>query len=175
MRIGIWFTKPLRPIATAPAQSSMCMNDLFQLRAVAIKGQKKKKESEILGSFLILGLGAITKWSNTDTQDWKDTGHVFNNLCQKLPLQWFRRYAILVAQETRRDWWLTFERYCKPQHNSLLWGCARDQVEMVVQCIVGLFWGRIFNMAANSSAKTFPQCTLTTISTRSPAQPQSGE
>ena len=34
------------------------------------------------------------------------------------------------------------------------------------------FGGRIFNIAANSSPKTVPQCT---ISTRSPAQPQSGE
>ena len=32
-----------------------------------------------------------------------------------------------------------------------------------------------FNMAANLSPKTAPQCTFTTISTRSPAQPQSGE
>jgi len=128
-----------------------------------------------LGSFLMLGLGAITKWSTTSTQDWKDAGRVFNNLCQKLPLQWFWRYAILVAQETRRDWWLTFERYCKPQHNSLLWGCAGDRVEMVVKCIVGPFWGRIFNMGANSSPKTVPHCTLTTISTQSPARPQSGE
>ena len=46
---------------------------------------------------------------------------------------------------------------------------------MVLKCIVGLFWGRIFNMAANSLPKIVPQCTLTTISTRSPAQPQSGE
>ena len=37
------------------------------------------------------------------------------------------------------------------------------------------FGGRIFNMAANLSPKTVPQCTLTTNSTRSPAQPQSGE
>ena len=34
------------------------------------------------------------------------------------------------------------------------------------------FGGRIFNMAANSSPKTVPQCT---ISIRSPAHPQSGE
>ena len=26
------------------------------------------------------------------------------NLCQKFQVQWFSRYAILVAQETRRDW-----------------------------------------------------------------------
>ena len=37
------------------------------------------------------------------------------------------------------------------------------------------FGGRIFNMVANSSPKAVPQCTLTTISTRSPSQPQSGE
>ena len=36
------------------------------------------------------------------------------------------------------------------------------------------FGERIFNMAANSFPKTVPQCTLTTISTRSPAQPQRG-
>ena len=37
------------------------------------------------------------------------------------------------------------------------------------------FGGRIFNMVANSSPKAVPQCTLTTISTLSPSQPQSGE
>ena len=37
------------------------------------------------------------------------------------------------------------------------------------------FGGHIFNMAANSSPKTVPECTLTTISTQSPAQPQSGQ
>ena len=116
----------------------------------------KRKKVRFLGSFLMLGLGAITKWSNTSTQDWKEAGRVFNNLCQKFPLQWFWRYAILVAQETRRDGWLTFQRYCKPQHNSLVWGCAGNRVEMIVKCIVGLFWGRLFNMAANSSPKTVP-------------------
>ena len=35
--------------------------------------------------------------------------------------------------------------------------------------------GRIFNMAANLFPKTVPQCTLTIISTRSSAQPRSGE
>ena len=59
--------------------------------------------------------------------------------------------------------------------HSPLRGCAGDRVKMVLKCIVGLFGGRIFNMAANSFPKTVPQCTLTTISTRSPAQPQSGE
>ena len=41
---------------------------------------------------------------------WFLAGSVVNSLCQKLPLQWFSRYeilvarnAILVAQETRRD------------------------------------------------------------------------
>ena len=43
------------------------------------------------------------------------------------------------------------------------------------KCIVGLFWARIFNVGANSSAKTVPQCTLTTSSTWSTAQPQNGE
>ena len=33
------------------------------------------------------------------------------------------------------------------------------------------FGGRIFKMAANLCPKTVPQCTLTTISTWSPAQP----
>ena len=37
------------------------------------------------------------------------------------------------------------------------------------------FGGRSFNMAANLSPKTVPQCTLTTISTRSPMEPHSGE
>ena len=38
-----------------------------------------------------------------------------------------------------------------------------------------LFGVRIFNMAANLFPKIVPQCTLTIISTRSPAQPQNGE
>ena len=37
------------------------------------------------------------------------------------------------------------------------------------------FGGRTFNMAANLCPKTVPQCTLTTISTQSSAQSQSGE
>ena len=37
------------------------------------------------------------------------------------------------------------------------------------------FGGRIFNMAANLCLKTVPQRTLTTISTRSSPQSQSGE
>ena len=46
-----------------------------------------------------------------------------------------------------------------------------DQVEMFVKCIVGLFWGTNFQ----HDGKTVPQRTLTTISTRGPVQPQSGE
>ena len=46
-----------------------------------------------------------------------------------------------------------------------------DQVEMFVKCIVGLFWRTNFQ----HDGKTVPQRTLTTISTRCPAQPQSGE
>ena len=48
----------------------------------------------------------------------------------------------------------------KKKKKSALWDC---------------FGGRIFNMAANLSPKIVPQCALTTISTRSSAQPQSGE
>ena len=43
------------------------------------------------------------------------------------------------------------------------------------KCIVGLFWGTHFQHGSNFAPKTVPQCTLTTISTQSPAQPQSGE
>ena len=49
-----------------------------------------------------------------------------------------------------------------------------DRVEMVVKCIVRLFWGTHFQHCGKF-VKTVPQCTLTTNSTRSPAQPQSGE
>ena len=42
-------------------------------------------------------------------------------------------------------------------------------------CIVGLFGGRICRHLENAFPKTIPQCTLTTISTQSPAQPQIGE
>ena len=52
-----------------------------------------------------------------------------------------------VALETESIWF-----------QSALWDC---------------FGGHIFNMVANSSPKA--QCTFTTISTRSPSQPQSGE
>ena len=38
------------------------------------------------------------------------------------------------------------------------------------KCIIGLFWGMHFQHGGK-----FPQCTLTTILTRSLAQPQSGE
>ena len=48
----------------------------------------------------------------------------------------------------------------KKKEKSALWDC---------------FGGRIFNMAANLSPKIVPQCALTTISTRSSAQLQSGE
>ena len=50
-------------------------------------------------------------------------------------------------------------RLARDGFSSALWDC---------------FGGLIFNMA-NLSPKTVPQCTFTTISTRSPAQPQSGE
>ena len=43
------------------------------------------------------------------------------------------------------------------------------------RCIVGLFWPANLPPCWNASSKTVPQCTLTTISSRSPAQPQSGE
>ena len=52
------------------------------------------------------------------------------------------------------------ERPGRDGYQSALWDC---------------FWGRIFNMAANSSHKTVPECTLTIILTQSLAQPQSGE
>ena len=51
---------------------------------------------------------------------------------------------------------------------------AGDRVKMVVKCIVGLFWGTHFQHGGKF-VKTVPQCTLTTNSTRSSAQPQSGE
>ena len=54
-----------------------------------------------------------------------------------------------VARETRSRWW-----------SSALW----DR-----------FGGRIFIVASNLSPTTVPQCTLTTVSTQSPTQPQSGE
>ena len=54
-----------------------------------------------------------------------------------------------IALETESRWF-----------QSALWDC---------------FGGRIFNMVANLFSKAVPQCTLTTISTRSSSQPQSGE
>ena len=54
-----------------------------------------------------------------------------------------------VARETRSRWW-----------SSALW----DR-----------FGGRIFIVTSKLSPKTVPQCTLTTVSTQSPTQPQSGE
>ena len=51
-------------------------------------------------------------------------------------------------------------RLARDGFSSALWHC---------------FGGRIFNVAANLSPKTVPQCTFTTISTRSLAQPQRGE
>ena len=43
------------------------------------------------------------------------------------------------------------------------------------KCIVGLFWAANLRPCWNASSKTVPQCTLTNFSSRSPAQPQSGE
>ena len=43
------------------------------------------------------------------------------------------------------------------------------------KCIVRLFWAANLRPCWNASSKTVPQCTLTNISSRSPAQPQSGE
>ena len=57
----------------------------------------------------------------------------------------------------------TLRLHGRPGHDSCqsaLWDC---------------FGGHIFNMVANLSPKIVPQCTLTTILTRSPTQPQSGE
>ena len=57
----------------------------------------------------------------------------------------------------------TLRLHGRPGHDdcqSALWDC---------------FGEHIFNMVANLSPKIVPQCTLTTILTRSPAQPQSGE
>ena len=43
------------------------------------------------------------------------------------------------------------------------------------KCIVGLFWETNLPPCSKCVPKTVPQCTLTTILTRSPAQPQSGD
>ena len=53
--------------------------------------------------------------------------------------------------------------------------CGRPARDGCESALWDCFGGRIFNMASNLSPKTVPQCTFTTISTRSPAQPQSGE
>ena len=47
-----------------------------------------------------------------------------------------------------------------------------DRLKMVFKSIVGLFWGTHFQHVGKFVPKTVPQCTFTTISTRSPAQPQ---
>ena len=60
-------------------------------------------------------------------------------------------------------------------YNSPLRGCARDRVEMVTKVHCGTVYGKHINVAANSSHKTVPECTLTTILTQSLAQPQSDE
>ena len=52
-------------------------------------------------------------------------------------------------------------------YNSPSWGCTGDRVEMIVE----VHCGTVLNMAANSSQKRGPQCTLTTISTPFLAQP----
>ena len=58
----------------------------------------------------------------------------------------------------------TLRLHGRPGHDD---GCQR--------ALWDCFEEHIFNMVANLSPQTAPQCTLTTISTRSPAQPQSGE
>ena len=53
-------------------------------------------------------------------------------------------------------------------NNSLFWGCLGDWVRGSQSALWDGFGGTIFNMGTNSSPKTVLQCTLTTISTRSP-------
>ena len=83
-----------------------------------------------------------------------------------LPVRFlFSSMAVLyhVNDQLQRTYIRLFELAREPGRDgcqSALWDCFR---------------GRIFNMAANSSPQTAPQCTLTTISTRSPTQPQRGE
>ena len=56
--------------------------------------------------------------------------------------------------------------------NSPLCGCGGDGCQ---SALWNCFWGRIYRHVENASLKTVPQWTLTTISTRSPAQHQRGE
>ena len=52
--------------------------------------------------------------------------------------------------------------------------CERPGRDGCQSTLWDCFGGRIFSMAANSSHKTVPECTLTAILTRSLAKPQSG-
>ena len=70
-------------------------------------------------------------------------------------LYWGTNFSLALPSSLR-----LCERPGRDSYQSALWNC---------------FGGRIFNMAANSSPKTVPECTLTTILTQSLAQLQSGE
>ena len=59
--------------------------------------------------------------------------------------------------------------------NSPLWGCDWDRLEMVVKVHCGTVLGGEFTAMLKCVLKKVPQCTLTTISSQSPTQPQSGE
>ena len=73
--------------------------------------------------------------------------HISLGICVSQVGECIRHFE--VARETGSRWW-----------SSALW----DR-----------FGGRIFIVASNWSPTTVPQCTLTTVSTQSPTQPQSGE
>ena len=70
------------------------------------------------------------------------------------------------------EFWLTLPRNFTILHFEVV---RQTESRWLLKCIVGLIGGRIFNMAANSSPKTVPECTSTVILTRFLAQPQSGE
>ena len=91
---------------------------------------------------------------------------IWGELAQLAGLTWLMSYFLEIFSlclPLVADLFATLRLRGRPGRDSCqsaLWDC---------------FGGRIFNMATNSSLRTVPQCTLTTISTRSPAQPQSGE
>ena len=58
---------------------------------------------------------------------------------------------------------------------STLWGCAGDRVELVGKVHRGTVLGDAFSTCSKFILQNGPTTHLTTISTRSPAQPQSGE
>ena len=105
-----------------------------------------------------------------------------NNVMKVMRNNVMKAISMSPVFPSKRDW----ARYSDPgteSPNRVNWSERIRHFEVaretgstwLSKCIVGLFWGTHFQHGGNFAPKTVPQYTLTTILTRSPAQPQSSE